>query len=61
MSKEKSYKHCVRCGTSVDLFTWVHHFRNAHFLGCPKCHMISNLQEKNYNQPLNSEREKRKQ
>ena len=35
---------CMRCGTKVERFQWVYHFRNAYFWGCPRCYPASNYQ-----------------
>lgn len=32
------YDACIRCGTKTKDFTWVMHFSNAYFFGCPGCH-----------------------
>ena len=33
------YDKCIRCDCPVERFTWVKHFGNAWFFGCPKCHL----------------------
>ena len=33
------YDKCYKCDYPVSEFTWVKHFGNAWFFGCPKCHL----------------------
>ena len=39
MEDKQQYKFCSKCGTSTKAFTWVKHFSNAYFWGCPVCNV----------------------